>query len=181
VQDEEPTTSSSRELRQGQGDSAAPTGADAEGDQHRRLDRQGEGEDRHQHGLAQQVKRDGKGKVVGKKSVANSGAGGEARQLADSRDEQAVAETNEKGEGSLTVTRTDKDKSGQQDQGGRQRPELLERRPHSASATSACHSLDAWNGWCPSPRDKSDWKAAGLTIKQAKGAPGVVNRRWRNS
>jgi len=126
-------------------------------------------------GLAQQVKRDGKGKVVGKKSVANSGAGGEFARWADSRDEQAVAETNEKGEGSLTVTRTDKDKSGSKTK------EAVSGLSFSNAdlqrlGTSACNSLDAWNGWCPSPRDKSDWKAAGLTIKQAKGAPGVVNQ-----
>ena len=126
-------------------------------------------------GLAQQVRKDGTGKVVGKKSVANSGAGGEFSRWADSRNEQAVAETNEKGEGSLTVTRTDNDKSGSKTK------EAVSGLTFSNSdlkrlGQSACNSLDAWNGWCPSPRDKSDWKAAGLTIKQAKGAPGVVNQ-----
>ena len=126
-------------------------------------------------GLAQQVRRDGKGKVVGKKSVANSGAGGEVSRWGDSRNEQAVAETNEKGEGTLTVTRTDNDKSGSKTK------EAVSGLTFSNAdlkrlGESACNSLDSWNDRCPSPRDKPDWKAAGRTIKQAEGAPGVVNQ-----
>jgi hypothetical protein len=125
-------------------------------------------------GFAQQVRTDGQGKVVGKKSVGNSGAGGEFSRWADSRSEQAVAETNEKGEGSLTVTRTDNDKSGSKTKeavsgltfGNADLKRLGE---------SACRSLDAWNDWCSNPRDKPDWKAAGIAIVQGKGAPGVVN------
>jgi hypothetical protein len=125
--------------------------------------------------LDQEKKTDAKGKAIGEKNVGSNTAGGEFTRWADSSTEQAVGQTDEKGEASLVVSRSKKDKSGSK------KTESISGLSFSNAdlkriGASACRSLDAWNGWCTSGRDKEDWIAAGRAIKQGGGAPGVVQR-----
>ena len=61
-------------------------------------------------GVDVDVKTDAQGRVLGKRVAGKAGAGGNLGPIADSVDEEAVAEVDEDGQASLTLTRTTKSK-----------------------------------------------------------------------
>jgi len=145
------------------------------------------------------VTTDGKGKVTSKKTAGHAGAGGELGSLADSVSEDAVAETDDKGNASLTLTRTKKQNYGSRVREKKNQKKLEkgsgapakggdddDKATHDVSGMTmankdlrrmgsvACNSLPAWNDRTWKGAEKEDWKKAGIAIAKGKGAPSVV-------
>jgi len=92
-------------------------------------------------GVAQETKTDGQGKVVGKKTVANAGTGGEVLGFADSNEDQAVAETDADGNATLTLTSTSK-----QNYGSRAREKKKQKQLEAAAAGKQGGALTTASG-----------------------------------
>jgi hypothetical protein len=155
-------------------------------------------------GVDVETTKDIKGKVTHQKVTGHAGAGGTLGPLADSVDEDAVAEVDEKGHAELTLTRTTKDnhnsrardrqveklkqkvglakKKDDAAQGGEEDDSTVKdvsglKLTHKELKTLGAKFLgpkEVWIGRWRRADEKADWIKCGAAIARGKGAPGVV-------
>ena len=159
------------------------------------------------HGVDEQTKTDAKGNVVSKTVAAHANIGGKLGSMADSKNDDAVAEIDDHGNAKMKLTTTEndnhnsrsrakRDKKAQEKLAGKGKQsgviadlaggEEDDSATHDVSGLTfsnkdlkkigsvAVHSLDAWVGLHRRADEKEDLKTAGMEIRKAKGAPGVV-------
>ena len=116
---------------------------------------------------------DAQGKVVSKKTVGRAGAGGKLGKRGDSVADEAVAETDVKGNTTVTLTTTTT-----KTKGDKEKKDLSGLGLSDADLIrlggSAVRSLPFWNDQYRRTDEKQDWKKAGLAIVAGKGSASAV-------
>jgi hypothetical protein len=116
---------------------------------------------------------DAQGKVVSKKTVGRAGAGGKLGKRGDSVADEAVAETDAKGNTTVTLTTTTT-----KTKGDKEKKDLSGLGLSDADLIrlggSAVRSLPFWNDQYRRTDEKQDWKKAGLAIVAGKGSASAV-------